>query len=489
MRGHSFSLRLLALLLAGALAAPQLLMASGEPAWPAPGVIPGVTKPQQEQAGAKLIGEVYLRMPVLPDSSPLAQYVQQLGQKLQTVIPHQYSWPYQFHVIPQKEVNAFALPGGPVFITAGAILAADSEAELASVIAHQMAHVYLQHALKQQRKDTLPSILDDAGAMLEGMLAGIGGAAPQASGQSGAGMFLMKYSPADDAQADAVGAIILYKAGYHPQALADFFRNLERNRDNPSQCISGYPDPGNRGAAIQKEIQGWPQKSWLENSPQFLAAQEQARGIRIYTAQEIDQNATQGIWARQNARQGLTPASMPQTASPTAATGGINPQKVQVSGNFTRLLRPGYRISYPSNWRALGDRQSPSVTVVPPGGYTQDAVAYGMVINRFIPPNANEPLEQATNDLIHSIQEQSPGLQVTGDAREITVDRIPGRSVDLTGTSPVQRNGKREPEHDWLVALPQAGGGLLYLVFVSPAPDFEHLRPTFEHMLKSLHMQ
>jgi hypothetical protein len=127
--------------------------------------------------------------------------------------------------------------------------------------------------------------------------------------------------------------------------------------------------------------------------------------------------------------------------------------------------------------------------VVPPGGYTQDAVAYGMVINRFIPPNANEPLEQATNDLIHSIQEQSPGLQVTGDAREITVDRIPGRSVDLTGTSPVQRNGKREPEHDWLVALPQAGGGLLYLVFVSPAPDFEHLRPTFEHMLKSLHMQ
>src|SRR5438876_6401151 len=98
------------------------------------------------------MAEVYKQMPVLPDSSPQTQYIQRIGRKLVATIPQQYSWPYQFHVIAQKEINAFALPGGAMFINIGTITAADNEAELAGVMAHEMSHVYMQHSAKQAGK-------------------------------------------------------------------------------------------------------------------------------------------------------------------------------------------------------------------------------------------------------------------------------------------------------------------------------------------------
>jgi len=90
------------------------------------------------------------------DSSPQTQYVRQLGEKLVATIPSHYSWPFEFHVLAQKEVNAFALRGGPMFVNLGTITAASNEAELAGVMAHEMAHVYMQHSAKQAAKKSKP---------------------------------------------------------------------------------------------------------------------------------------------------------------------------------------------------------------------------------------------------------------------------------------------------------------------------------------------
>src|SRR5207302_1340674 len=111
-------------------------------------------------------------------ADPLTRYVQQLGRKLEAVIPSEYAWPYQFHVVPQKDINAFALPGGPIFVNVGTINAAENEAELAGVIAHEMAHVYMQHSAKQLPKQQWAGLL--------GALAGIGGAV--LGGPAGAGV-------------------------------------------------------------------------------------------------------------------------------------------------------------------------------------------------------------------------------------------------------------------------------------------------------------
>ena len=122
------------------LLATQTWAQSAGPTFPDPGKT-SMSKQEQEALGMEVAAQVYEQMPVLPDNSPETQYVRQLGQKLVNTIPPEYSWPFEFHVVPQKEINAFALPGGQMFINVGTITAAANEAQLAGVMGHEMAHV------------------------------------------------------------------------------------------------------------------------------------------------------------------------------------------------------------------------------------------------------------------------------------------------------------------------------------------------------------
>src|SRR5262249_44449771 len=120
----------------------QAFAQSTAPVFPDPGKT-SMSKENQYAMGMQVAGQVFQQMPVLPDNSPETQYVRQVGQKLVATIPQQYSWPFEFHVIPQKDINAFALPGGQMFINLGTLNYSRKEAELAGVMAHEMAHVYM----------------------------------------------------------------------------------------------------------------------------------------------------------------------------------------------------------------------------------------------------------------------------------------------------------------------------------------------------------
>jgi beta-barrel assembly-enhancing protease len=304
------STRICALVLAVLIAQPAGLAAAVQttPQLPNPGYVP-VSRSQQQQLGLKAMGEVYQQMPVLPDSSPVTRYVQQLGRKLQAVIPAQYSWPYQFHVIQEKDINAFALPGGPIFINVGTITAADNEAELAGVMAHEMSHVYMQHSIKgMEKQGVTQGIAGVAGAILGSVIGGSAGAIANAGARYAGGILSLRYSRKDEAQADAVGAIVMYKAGYDPRAMAEFFQKLEQEGGGRGpQFLSDHPNPGNRVQAVDREIANWPRRSYQSNSSAFMAARQQAAGVRAYTAQDIAQGARQGTWARQNRQNGALP--------------------------------------------------------------------------------------------------------------------------------------------------------------------------------------
>src|SRR6516164_2631436 len=174
------SLWLIALLLA-----TQAYPQSAGPEFPNPGNA-HMSRDQQRSLGLQAAAQVYQQMPVLPDSSPETQYIRQLGQKLVATIPQQYSWPFEFHVIPEKQINAFALPGGQMFINVGTLTAARNEAELAGVMGHEMAHVYMQHSAKQAGKgQTTSMIAGIASAVLGGTVGGEMGGLVGQLGQMG----------------------------------------------------------------------------------------------------------------------------------------------------------------------------------------------------------------------------------------------------------------------------------------------------------------
>jgi Zn-dependent protease with chaperone function len=467
------------------LMAAQYLLSANAPELPDPGN-PRMTRDEQKQLGLQVAGQVYTQMPVLPDSSPETQYIQALGKRLVNSIPADRSWPFQFHVVAQKEINAFALPGGPMFVNIGTITAADTEAELAGVMAHEMAHVYMQHSAKQQDKSSLLEGLAGLAGAAAGALGGIAGTAAQTGIQIGAGTLLLKYSRGDEAQADAVGAIILWKAGINPVALADFFQKLAANGNNGPQFLSDHPNPGNRKAAIQKEIKDWPTQKYSGNSAQFVSVRKHAGGVRAYDAKEIADGAKSGQWAAENRKNGAVFPDSPATAGPGAASmPAVSITSVQPSPDFETADLGALRIGRPQNWEVLENRQS-SATIGPRAGASAGAVAFGVVIRSTRPPAANMGASQLTAAIAESLQRSDSNMRVVGQVQPITVGGNSGGSLQLETLSPMSgADGKTQPERDWLVAL-QRGDGAFYFVFVSTAANYEQLRPTFERMLRSV---
>jgi predicted Zn-dependent protease len=340
------------------MAAPSWAEQLTAPQLPNPGTVSGMSKEEQQKLGLQAAAEVYKQMPVLPDSSPETQYIQQLGKKLVAVIPEQYSWPYQFHVVQQKEINAFALPGGPMFVNVGTITAADNEAELAGVMAHEMSHVYMQHSAKQASKASLTQ-------GIVGVLGGILGNSTvgnlaRTGIQLGVGTVMLKYSRDDEAQADSVGAVIMYKAGYNPQALAQFFEKLQKESGGGAagpQFLSDHPNPGNRTAAIAKEIANWPPEKYANSNTAFARIKQDAAGVKVYSGEEIANGAKQGLWAQQNQKNGATPRDLGIAADATGAATGVNSN---LAGVRFEQVRPSVILS---RWRI-----TPSSSRGPPIG-------------------------------------------------------------------------------------------------------------------------
>jgi Zn-dependent protease with chaperone function len=491
--------QVLALVLVLAFNTTEMLAASGAPTLPNPGIIGSIQ--QQAQIGQQAMAEVYKQFPVLPDSNPVSQYVQQLGQRLVSVIPPEYKFPYQFHVIPDKDINAFALPGGPIFVNVGTITAAQNEAQLAGVIAHEMSHVYMQHSMKQMQQASWAQGIAGVLGALVGRSGGVLGSLAQAGIQIGGGMVMMRYSRQDEAQADHVGAIIMYKAGYNPQQMAQFFKTLEQQSgSNPPQFLSDHPNPGNREQAINQEIANWPPENYRGTSQQFMLAKQDAQKVQTYTAQQIAEGAKTGEWAQMNSRNGSRPAGTPVSsttgpagaASATTAGGTLNnislPQ-VRPNGSFQTLQNQLFTIKYPSNWQVMQDQQGAGVTIAPQAGMTQNAIAYGTIVNGF-QSQQGQSTQQATQQLLAALQHDNPDLKPIGSAQPITVNGVRGQSLQLSGVSPLQlANGQPATERDWLVTLPRQDGSLLYLVFIAPEKDFSSLQPTFDQMLRSFHIQ
>jgi hypothetical protein len=348
-----------------------------------------------------------------------------------------------------------------MFVHTGLIKAADNEAELAGVLAHEMSHVALRHGTNQASKSQLlsiPAIL--AGTALGG---GIGGQLGQAAVGLGTNLLFLKYSRDAENQADLLGARIMNGAGYNPIAMARFFEKLKsEGGQRAPQFLSDHPDPGNREAAVQREIQGLPRGNYQSDNGQFQYAKQAAEAVRAPSRQQQQQ-------AVQAAQQGGPPPSeIPSTADLQPLD--VGPLQMQI----------------PQGWRAFYDRSSNVVTVAPNGGIVQGpngyAIGQGVVISAFRPSQSNN-LQQAAQELVSQLQNTSRGLRQSGRWRRALVNGQQGVVTQLQGTSPYGG-----VERITLVALPYQNQ-LMYLAFVGPGDNYQRLTPTYEAMLRSVRLR
>ena len=247
--------------------------------------------PQQEVTeGSKVAAKVYQQMPVLPENDPVSLYVSQLGAHLAAHAPG-LKWPYTYHVVASSDVNAFALPGGAIFINLGTIQASESEAQLAGVMAHKTSHVVLRHATCNMKKQQTTNIMAGIGELASAILLGNGatGQAAQAVLGGGAGLYGLRVSRDDEKQADLLGTDILYNAGYDPRGLPQFFEIIQgKYGSGGAQILTDHPNPGNRTEHVNQEIDTLPRLSNpMVTSAAFRRAHDLALKEPTLTAQQI----------------------------------------------------------------------------------------------------------------------------------------------------------------------------------------------------------
>jgi hypothetical protein len=422
---------------------------------------PGVnlfTPEQDIQLGKQNAAQAEKQLRMLNDPR-VDNYLNNLGKKLADHAPG-FKYPYQYKCVNDMAINAFALPGGYIYINRGAIEVADTEAQLAGVMAHETSHAALRHGTNQATKAQLTAV---PFAILGGMVGGnsAGGLLAQLAASFSLNSILLKYSRTDESQADIMGTQILYDSGYDPRAMTQFFEKLgaETKGKQPAQFFSDHPNPGNRVERVDQEVDllGGPPANYQADSAEF---QEIKRYIR---------------------RLPQPPKSAP-AGTATANFGKPEPPSAHLNGFQNDVLE----LRYPDNWKS--STSGSTFTLTPSGGVVQDnkgqsALAYGVIFNEFQPriDNGNRAtIEEAFDQLVASLRQSNSNLREKGNRGRMLVDGNDALSAYFSNSSPVGGN-----ETDWLVAI-ERPEGLLFFICAAPENDFDSYDAAFQNVISSV---
>jgi predicted Zn-dependent protease len=214
------------------------------------------TPAQDVQLGQRAAADARRQLPMLNDA-PTEAVVERIGRRLVAAVPVRFrhsGFRYSFDVVNLREINAFALPGGPMFLNRGMLQAARTDDEVAGVMAHELAHVVLRHGTLQAAKAQKFQFGALAGQILGSIVGGNKGQIISQGSQIGLGTYFLKYGREYEREADLLGAQIMARAGYDPRHMANMFRTIARQGGaRGPEWLSSHPDPGNRYAAINRE--------------------------------------------------------------------------------------------------------------------------------------------------------------------------------------------------------------------------------------------
>jgi Zn-dependent protease with chaperone function len=419
------------------------------------------SKEQDVQLGKEAAAEIEQEMPIIRNRT-LEDYARKLASRLWS-LPEADQYPYSIQIVHQPSINAFALPGGPMFIHTGLIEAADNEAQLAGVMAHEISHVALRHGTNQASKATPFQLL--------GMLAGgfigdsLWGQLTQLGIGIGANSVLLKYSRDAERDADLLGTRMLAKAGFDPVQMATFFEKLEAEGGSRGpEFFSSHPNPGNRKKAVEQEITYLPQIKVKPDNRDF------------YRIKRVVEK--------------LPP---PPGAGDSKSDGSDRPDEtikfpegdLRPSTSLRSFENNLYRLSYPDNWEVFEDRETGGATFAPRAGIGQGrdgstAIALGLLVDYYKPGSGSVDLRRDTDTLIQQILSSHKDMRIQRSQEA----RWNGQTVMVTRLeAPSPFKGQVEIDTVITAARPQ---GLFFLVIVTPRNLEDDLESTFQNILRSL---
>jgi beta-barrel assembly-enhancing protease len=387
-------------------------------------------------------------------------YLTELGMRLAQKLPTGgVQYPFEFHCVNDKAINAFALPGGYVFVNRGAIEASDNEAQLAGVMAHELSHVALRHGTNQATK----AMLAETGLGIFGAVFGdtTGGALLTTLGNFTAGGVLLRYSRTAESQADVMGTQVLYDTGYDPRAMAQFFEKLEAETKgkNPPEFFSDHPNPEHRVERVDEEVEklGGVPPNYKRDSAEFEAIKREV-------------------------------LALPVVKKPVPGAVGAVVAPAPPSRNFAEYQASSYTLKYPDNWKKYPDSNGAGVSFAPQGGVLDDGtghsgIAYGLIVGVTRAKgdlNDGDALNGATSQVLQDLQKSNPSMKIMRQGERVRLNGQPGLSTFLSNVS--SAGGQ---ETDWVVTVLRPEG-LVYFICVAPQSAYDNYDKTFSSILDSV---
>lgn len=433
------------------------------------------------KAGQQASREVEQQMPILNDYRA-TNYVQDIGRRLVNAIPREFQhreFRYTFKIVNASDINAFALPGGPMYINRGMIEAAKNEGEMAGVMAHEISHVALRHATANASKQNdWQTQLGTLGAILGGAI--LGGETGAQLGMLGVQAWQTKYSRGYETQADVLGAKIMANAGYDPRDLANMFRTIaQAGGSRGPEFLSSHPNPENRYEKIYQEARYLEvARNPTQNTRDFEYVQNRLE--RMPKAPTMEQIARSQQGQRQGQRQGQ---GQGQGTNRGAMANGRYSSRVQYPSTRTQVYRGGNFVTMriPSNWEQFPGQTD--VWFAPRGAYGQDGITHGATVG--IINTQNRDLYRATQDYVNGLLQSNNYLRRTSRYTQGSIDRRNAYMTTLSGRSPITRDD--EIVNVYTTQL--RNGSLFYIITVAPRGEFSRYDRAFNDLIGSINLR
>jgi beta-barrel assembly-enhancing protease len=430
------------------------------------------TPAEDVKLGLQAAAEARQQLPLLRDDS-VSSYVERLGERLTAIIPPEFEhreFRYTFETVNIRDINAFALPGGPMFVNRGMIEAADSEGEVAGVMAHELSHVLLRHGTAQASKAGKYQMGQVAGAVLGAIIGGRVGSVVSQGTQFGIGAAFLRFGREYERQADILGAQLMARGGYDPRDMASMFRTIEKQGGSSGpEWLSDHPNPGNRSEYIEREAVSLRVSNPVTDRAGFDRVKAHLRSLpRAPSSEEVAKSG--------NRRAG---SGAEGSSRPAGTLGRVDPP----SSRFREFTEGDlFRIAVPNNWRELP--ASESVTFAPNGAFGdangQSVFTHG--VQAGVARNERHELPEATTEFIEALAESNRQLRErSAPLNAIIAGR---RALQTTLENVSDATGEREIIQ--LVTTRLNDGSLFYLIAVAPEDEYRDYEPIFLQVVKSV---